>query len=52
MLCLPWLEKDIEAKQTENEERKIAIQTIFCDLNLLMNETLSKMANPIKVIQW
>ena len=53
MLCLRMAEKKtIEAKQTENEERKIAVQTIFCDLHLLMNETLLKMTNPVKIIQW
>ena len=28
----------------------MAIQTIFCDLNLLMNETLPKMVNPVEII--
>ena len=51
-LCLRKTQTKIEAKQTENKERKIALQTIFCDLNLLMNETLPKMTNPVEIIQW
>ena len=51
-LCLRKSQTKIEAKQTENKERKIALQTIFCDLNLLMNETLPKMTNPVEIIQW
>ena len=48
-LCLRKMQTKIEAKQTENKERKIALQTIFCDLNLLMNETLPKMTNPVEI---
>ena len=36
MLCLRMAEKTIEAKQTENKERKITLQTVFCDLNLII----------------
>ena len=52
VLCLCKTQTKIEAKQTENKERKIALQTVFCDLNLLMNEILPKMANPVEIIQW
>ena len=51
-LCSRKTQTKIAAKQTENKERKIALQTIFCDLNLLMNETLPKMTNPVEIIQW